>query len=404
MSFELADASLREAGQVSRLIKIAMVIRLLTLLAAMVGFVDSRLSVAHLFGILFAAGTSMLVLGNQQAVLLICRHPLLIVMDTLVMTGLMFVVGVDNSLTLASLSTALVIGLVLSVPAAALAAFILVGGYLVAASLNFPEQGTAGFVTFLGVPVMCVSLVVLGEAFRSAETAQRAAERAFVGAVTSATAAEERSRLARELHDSTAKTLQGLSLGARSLHSWITREPERARRDALDLAEAADEAVLHIRHLLSAMRQDQHDQPFAEVVRAVCDDFRQVSGLRVRLRLADQVEGEGLTDPSVRYELLACLREALLNVQSHARATAVDVSVTVDDPDVTLVVADNGAGFDLTIVPDREREGHFGLRGFTERMEAVGGTARVSSRPGAGTQVELVAPTLGLRAREVERG
>ncbi len=386
----------RTRDQVPPLLKIAMLLRLFALLASLVGFVSTRLTFVQVLAIIFLAATSMVVLAVPRATTVVQRFPVLVGMDALIVAALMFAVGVDNPLVLTSLSSAAVIGVALSRVPAAISTLILITGYLIAAFQTAPAQAQTGFTTRLAVPIMYVSLVALCYGFRRAGEAQRAAERAFVGAVSSASAAEERSRLARELHDSTAKTLQGLALGARSLPIWIEREPERAKEDARLLADAADEAVLQIRHLLTVMRQDIHDQPFAEMLGTVCTDFQQDSGIRVRCS-ATQVE---LSDPSVRYELLACVREALMNVRDHANATMVEVRLAEAADEATVTVSDNGRGFDPAIIPDRERAGHFGIRGFTERMSTIGGDAAVTTTVGKGTVVSMRAPLMGLRERE----
>jgi signal transduction histidine kinase len=103
-----------------------------------------------------------------------------------------------------------------------------------------------------------------------------------------------------------------------------------------------------------------------------------------------------LTGPSVRYELLAATREAITNAAVHSGAERVSVRLQTSGDRMCVEVADEGKGFDMGILPEREREGHFGVRGYTERLRLIGGEATVESTVGAGTTVTLLAPALGL--------
>ncbi len=371
------------------LVRVSFVLRLLTLLASLFGFVGQELTPVALAAIIFLALTSMAGLGSLRATEILARHPILAIVDILVITGLMLVLGVENPLVLATLSSSVIIGVLLAPLPAALCTVVLVGGYVVAAS--GAERST--FVTLLALPLTFMSVVVMGQAFRVVGERKRQSERAFGDLVSGAAAAQERSRLARELHDSTAKTLQGLALGARSLAIWIEREPARALTHAEDIAVSAEEAIVQLRTLLSALRQDNPDLPFDQTLQTLAREMGQQHGIRVRCEL-DPVP---VSDPGVRYELLAAVREALLNAAVHSGQSVVDLSMEQQGPDVVVTVHDAGRGFDPAILPQRELDGHFGVRGYTERMAVMGGHADVASRVGKGTTVRMSAPLSGLR-------
>ena len=376
-------------GELRTLVRVSFVLRLLTLLASMFGFVGQELTPVALAAIIFLALTSMAGLGSLRATEILARHPILAIVDILVITGLMLVLGVENPLVLATLSSSVIIGVLLAPLPAALCTVVLVGGYIVAAS--GAERST--FVTLLALPLTFMSVVVMGQAFRVVGERKRQSERAFGDLVSGAAAAQERSRLARELHDSTAKTLQGLALGARSLSIWIEREPARAMTHAEDIAVSAEEAIVQLRTLLSTLRHDNPDLPFDQTLETLARELGQQHGVRVRCEL----EPVPVTEPGVRYELLAAVREALINAAVHSGQSAVDLSLEEQGPDVVVTVHDAGRGFDPAILPQRELEGHFGVRGYTERMAVVGGHADVASRVDGGTTVRLSAPLAGLR-------
>lgn len=376
--------------EVRALVRVAFLLRMVTLLASLVGFVDQTLTPAAIGAIVFLTATSMAGIALPSVPDLLQAHPMVGVLDALVMTGLMVALGTDNPLVLVALSSCVVVGVVLTPVPATLSAVILVSGYL-SASLMEEEERT--FLADYGFPVTFVSVVVLGQVFRVLAIRKRQSERAFADLVSGAAAAAERARLARELHDSTAKTLQGLALTARSLEHWIERDPERAEAQAAAIAQSADEAVTRLRGLLSTLRQDDLEQPFHESLAALARDCTADHDVRLRLDL----ESVPVSAPSVRYELLAATREAILNAVTHGRGDRVRVSMRALGEDLRIEVEDDGCGFSLDVLPERERAGHFGVRGYTERLAQVGGHADIVSRPGEGTRVCLIAPLMGLK-------
>ncbi len=212
---------------------------------------------------------------------------------------------------------------------------------------------------------------------RTAVTVQRSA------------AASERARLARELHDSVAKTLHGVSFAAVALPSSLRRHPALAEQLAETVREGAGAAVRETRELLAGLRRDDPGQPFPHTVRAVCDAWTRNTGIPVTVS-AHPVE------PSVaaRYELTQILNEALRNVARHARARQVEVVLDGSGPGTRLLVRDDGIGFTMPgDVSQLSAGGSYGVVGMTERARTVGGQLRVRSRPGAGTEVTVVVPT-----------
>jgi len=377
--------------EVHTMVRIAFLLRLALLLVSLLGFVDQSLTLLAAAAIMVLAATSMVGLAWQPAASVMERHPLVVLVDSLVMTALMIALGTDNPLVLVALSSCVVAGVVLPPAPAVIATVAIVSGYLVASISD--GQAEASFVSGYGLPITFVSVVVLGQAFRVVADRKRQSERAFADMVTGTAAAEERARLARELHDSTAKTLQGLTLMARSLTHWIPRDPDRAAADAAEIAAAADDAIVRLRHLFSTLRADDLDQPFHDSLAALARDAVHGHGVRLSLEL----EPVPVSAPGVRYELLAAAREAVLNAVNHSGSDRVTVSLSAHGDEVQLEVRDGGCGFDLDVLPERERDGHFGVRGYSERLAYVGGASELETTPGGGTRVRFVAPVMGLR-------
>jgi len=217
---------------------------------------------------------------------------------------------------------------------------------------------------------------------------------------TAVAAAAERTRLAREMHDSLAKTLQGMVLSASALPVWIRTSPDRAERDARHLVSALETATREARGLIADLREEAYGLPLPLAVRQVVAAWSRDSRIAAYADLADAA---GAMDaPSiVRYEVVSVLKEALANVERHAGADAVRVRLRCGAGRLELTVRDDGKGF--APPPDGAlhllaREGHYGLVGMAERARRVGGLLTVDSAPGEGTTVTMELPWSGAPA------
>lgn len=385
---------------VARLVGVALVIRLLTLVAGMVGLVGSELTPVALVAVLLLAATSFVGLLSGRALEVVLRHPGLAMVDVLLVLGVLFFLGVGSPLTLATFSTALLVGVLFPAHLAALLGFSLACGYVLALQPRVSAVSIDGgsFFVVVGVPVTYACLVGIGQSFRWIASRQAEAERALRDVRAAAAAGEERTRLAREMHDSFAKTLQGIALGASALTAWVHRDPEEAARQAKALGAAAEQAVQEARSLLSQLRRDRPEEPFLDVLELTTREWAERHGIPCHLQGALPRD----PTPPVRYQLLAAMTEALDNAGRHARASSVQTTVGSDGSDVVIDVTDNGIGFDHQTTTEREREGHFGLLGMHERMADVGGSVLLRSASGHGTTVTLRAP-MRREAEDAER-
>lgn len=193
---------------------------------------------------------------------------------------------------------------------------------------------------------------------------------------------EERTRLARELHDTLAQSLTAIGL---QIEAAIDAVPAGSAavvplRRALGLSHSAlNDARGSIRQLRSAAAP-----PLAKALTLLAHAFAAESGIRVHV----SATGRPAPAPRSEEDVLRIATEALANVRKHARATDVDVSLTSRAGRLRLEVADNGRGFD-----PRARHSGFGLVGMKERARALGGRLRiVSGGRAGGTRVVLTAP------------
>ncbi len=202
--------------------------------------------------------------------------------------------------------------------------------------------------------------------------------------------AEERTRLAREIHDTLAQGLTAIALHVEGALHNLADHPERAKQrleralgTARESLEEARRSVLDLRAAPLA------GKPLATALRSLSHAFTAESGIRVRVSLPD---GPGLP-LRVEAELFRIAQEALTNVRRHADATEVQIALRHTPRRVRLSVRDNGKGFDPAAV-GAERQGIVGMR---ERARLLDGTVRVrSSRRGrSGTTVSASIPLAG---------
>jgi PAS domain S-box-containing protein len=194
--------------------------------------------------------------------------------------------------------------------------------------------------------------------------------------------AQERDRIARDLHDTVIQQLFAVGMSLQSLHGTIV-DPAHAER--LEWAvDELDRTIREVRSVIFGLQSPRGDGGLRSQVMYLAREASRPLGFEPRVRFSGLVD-TGISE-AVGEQLVLATREALANVVRHAHANAADVRITVDGDTVRLVVTDDGAG----ITPGNP-PGH-GLRNLEERAAALGGTLAVTSAPGAGTTVEWRVP------------
>lgn len=199
--------------------------------------------------------------------------------------------------------------------------------------------------------------------------------------------AEERSFIARELHDSIAQSLAFLKIQIGLLKQDVDRgEAGRITRRLAELEEGVQESLGDVRELLVHFRTRTNREDITPALKTTLQKFEHQTGLLTHL----DIEGDGLPLPAdIQVQVLHVVQEALSNVRKHAQAREVWVEVQ-QVPQWRVEVRDDGQGFDLDGAgPD---ETHVGLKTMRERAQNIGATVEVASVPGSGTCVVLTLP------------
>lgn len=193
----------------------------------------------------------------------------------------------------------------------------------------------------------------------------------------------ERERLARELHDTLGHALSTLTVQIEAGRRLTRKNPERADTQLSDAQVLARQAMRDLRASLDDLRGSEEGATLREALTALSADFTRRNGWSVQNEFADV-----RLPPQSVAALTRAAREALVNIERHADARQVTLTLREQDVTLVLIVTDDGRGFDPTAVP----AGHYGLRGLRERLALLGGDARVDSTLGAGTRVTLTLP------------
>src|SRR5882724_8698227 len=205
----------------------------------------------------------------------------------------------------------------------------------------------------------------------------------------------ERTRIARELHDSLLQGFQGLMFRLQAVRDMLPgRAPAEAIK-ALDIAlERGDKAIAEGRDTVSDLRQPvMGDSDIAQALTALGEELAAQSDNGAAPCVRVLVEGKQRElNPILRDEIYRIAREALRNAFRHARAQKIEAEITYSDSEFLLHVRDNGGGIDPAFANQGSRAGHWGLPGMRERAKSFGGKLEVWSEHGAGTEIELSVP------------
>jgi signal transduction histidine kinase/ligand-binding sensor domain-containing protein len=203
----------------------------------------------------------------------------------------------------------------------------------------------------------------------------------------------ERTRIARELHDTLLQSFQGLLLRFQSAAKLLPERPDDARQRLDNAIQQAAEAITEGRDAVQGLRSSAFEtNDLANAIAALAEELTKDSATGESPIIDLEVEGapRGL-NPVVRDEAYRIAGEALRNAFRHAQARRIALEIRYDKRHFRLRVRDDGKGIDEGIM-QRQPSGHFGLPGMRERAEIVGGRLEVWSKLNSGTQVELSIP------------
>jgi signal transduction histidine kinase len=210
---------------------------------------------------------------------------------------------------------------------------------------------------------------------------------------------EERTRIARELHDTLLQSFQGLMLRFQVVNEMLPSG--EAKHELEQTLHRADQAIVEGRDAVRDLRSSTAiSTDLADVVNLLGDELATGHSASFRLVVEGPVRD---LHPIVRDELYGITREALRNAFSHARAQHIEVEITYAERLFRLRIRDNGDGIAPGIL-EEGRSGHYGLPGMRERAKKINAMLDIWSGMGTGTEIDLsIAGSLAYRASPARR-
>jgi signal transduction histidine kinase len=205
---------------------------------------------------------------------------------------------------------------------------------------------------------------------------------------------DERTRIARELHDTLLQSFNSLLLRFQSASNILPGRPDEAKQRIDSAIDQASDAITEGRDAVHQLRSGSLSSiDLDQAISRFAKELLGASGLEANPELQVQVEGTPRPlNPLLRDEVYRIGVEALRNAIRHANAMRIEVEIRYGEDRLRLRIRDNGNGMDPLVLKREHSPGHWGLRGMRERARLVGGTFEVWSQREIGTEIELNIP------------
>lgn len=196
--------------------------------------------------------------------------------------------------------------------------------------------------------------------------------------------AQERSRIAREIHDSLGHSLTALNIQLEGAIKLSKRDPQKSQKLLAEAKRLGSVALQDVRQSVATLRNKSFVQHSLQSrLNSLVETLKTSTGITPNINIQ-------LLHPlpeATSMALYRLVQEGITNIVKHAEATSVDLSLMVDEQESRLLLRDDGCGFDIS-----QTSTGFGLQGMRERAQAMGGQLTVNSQPGQGCELRVVIP------------
>lgn len=215
----------------------------------------------------------------------------------------------------------------------------------------------------------------------------------------------ERTRIARELHDTLLQSFQGLLLRLQTASNFLPTRPQEAKQKLDNTIDLAAQAIAEGRDAVQGLRSSTMETNDLAAALDTLGNELAIDKTGQNSCVFD-VEVEGAPrnlHPILRDEVYRIAGEALRNAFRHAQARRIELEIHYDEEQLRVRIRDNGRGMDSRILADKGRTGHWGLHGMYERAKLAGGNLEVWSELDSGTEIELTIPASTAYASSASR-
>jgi signal transduction histidine kinase len=210
---------------------------------------------------------------------------------------------------------------------------------------------------------------------KSRERAETLAEQ-----VETLAAALERTRIARDIHDSLGHTLTNLDIQLQVALKLRQRDPDKAFQSLEQAKQLSRQCIDDVSQVLQTMRQSDFD--LNQALETLVEQVQQAHPLKIQWDI-----NLPKLPLQTSHHIYCIVKEGLINIQKHADATQIRVRGQSTSNSIVLALEDDGVGFS----PELQQSG-FGLKGIAERVHLLGGELKIHSTPGGGTQIQVAFP------------
>lgn len=213
---------------------------------------------------------------------------------------------------------------------------------------------------------------------------------------------EERARTARDLHDNLGQILGFINIQAQGIRYELEQAGVTTVSGRLDkLVSVTQEAHAELRQYIRGIRDPDCGNDLFPAINRYLNSFEERTGITVKRNFFGRCAGE--LDPHFRFNIQYIIREALNNVEKHAAASHITVSLSFSEEMLSVFIQDDGKGFTQESAQCAGAE-RFGLGIMRERAKELKGELKIESHPGEGCRVTLCVPVKGGRANEITAG
>jgi signal transduction histidine kinase/HAMP domain-containing protein len=202
---------------------------------------------------------------------------------------------------------------------------------------------------------------------------------------------EERMRVARELHDEAGQMLSAVMMSAAAAAEALPEELTSTKNKLMETRSLAGQALADVRKLILDLRPAVLDDlGLVPAIRWLVKNRLEIAGIKGRVEISGL---RGRLSPAVETTVFRVVQEAVTNIARHSKAETANVHLEMHDLTLTVLVEDDGQGFDvLEVLEHQEKSGGWGLRGIEERVSLLGGELHIDSQSNQGTRLSFEIP------------
>ena len=202
---------------------------------------------------------------------------------------------------------------------------------------------------------------------------------------------DARKKLARDLHDGPTQSVSAIAMRVNYIYRLTEKNPSEVPAELKKVEELARNTAKEIRHMLFTLRPlVLETQGLGPALKQLGEKMQETHNQAVVVRLGRDVET--LLTTHQQGVLFYTVEEAVNNARKHAKASVINVTLGRKDNTLICQIADNGVGFDTTILNNYEKRGSLGMVNMKERVELLDGSFRIDSQPGKGTSITIYIP------------